>query len=126
MLVSRDYINTTEVVDFPIESRFLKLPVNNFLKIKGVTPIPPQTALINAINDPLHRFVVACLSRRTGKTYISNHLAFLKAMEPKSKILIVSPNYSLTNISWNEQIALLKEYGIEIVSKNKAIREIHL
>ena len=126
MEISRDYLNYTEISDFPIETRFLKLPVENFLAIKNVVPIAPQIALINGLNDPKHRFIVACLSRRTGKTFISNTLAFLKAMEPKAKILIVSPNFSLTNISWNEQIAMLKEYEIEIESKNKALREIHL
>lgn len=126
MKVSRSYVNVNTLVTFPVEERFLKLPIENFLAIKGVVPIPPQLALINAINSPRHRFIVACLSRRTGKTYIANHLAFLKALEPKAKVLIVSPNFSLTNISWNEQITLLKEYNIEITSKNKAIREIHL
>jgi len=124
--VSRDYINTKEIVEFPVETRFLKLPIQNFLAIKKVVPIEPQIALINALNDPRHRFIVACLSRRTGKTYASNTLAFLKAMEPKSKMLIVSPNFSLTNISWNEQVSMLKDYEIEIESRNKAIREIHL
>jgi hypothetical protein len=126
MEVSRDYINSTELEIFPVESRFLKLPIENFLALKEVVPIAPQIALINSLNDPRHRFIVACLSRRTGKTFISNTLAFLKAMEPKSKILIVSPNFSLTNISWNEQVQMLKDYEIEIASKNKAIREIHL
>lgn len=126
MEVSRAYLNYSEILEFPVQDRFLKIPVQNFLDLKGIEPISPQIALINAANDPRHRFIVACLSRRTGKTYISNHLAFLKALEPNSCILIVSPNYSLTNISWNEQVALLKEYGIEIVSKNKTDREIHL
>jgi hypothetical protein len=126
MQVSRDYINFETLDEYPVEERFLKLPVGNFLALREVVPIAPQIALINAINNPQHRFVVACLSRRTGKTYISNTLAFLKALEPKAKILIVSPNFSLTNISWNEQVLMLKDFEIEIESKNKAIREIHL
>jgi len=126
MEISRPYLNCENIIDFPVAERFLKLPVENFLELKGIEPIAPQIGLINAINDPIHRFVVACLSRRTGKTFISNTLAFLKAMEPKSKVLIVSPNFSLTNISWNEQITMLKDHNIEIESKNKALREIHL
>jgi phage terminase large subunit len=123
---SRDYLVTTELLDFPISERFLKLPVERFLEVSGIVPIEPQVALINALNDPRHRFIVACLSRRTGKTFIANTVAFLKAMEPGTNVLIVSPNFSLTNISWNEQLKMLTEHNIEIVSKNKTEKEIHL
>lgn len=126
MLVSRPEIVTDRIVDFPVATRFLKLPIQNFLSIQGIEPLPPQYAMINAINDPKYRFIVGCLSRRTGKTFIANTIAFLKAMEPGTSILIVSPNYSLTNISWNEQVKLLNHHGIEIKSKNKTDREIHL
>lgn len=125
MLVSRD-IKADGLQEFSVDERFLKLPVENFLDLKGVEPIAPQWALINAINDPSVRYVCGCLSRRTGKTFIANHVAFLKAMEPETQVLIVSPNYSLTGISWNEQISILSEYGIEIKSKNKTDKEIHL
>jgi phage terminase large subunit len=126
MQVSRDYIETGHIVDFPVTDRFLKLPIENFLEVEGIDPIAPQIAMINAINDPRHRQVIGCLSRRTGKTYISNVIAFLKAMEPGSTVLIVSPNYSLTGISWREQEAVLKRHGIEVKSKNKTDKEIHL
>jgi hypothetical protein len=126
MRVSGDFIKTDGIQEYPIEDRFLKLPIENFLALKGVEPIAPQWALINAINNPNIRQVCGCLSRRTGKTFIANHVAFLKAMEPNTKVLIVSPNYSLSNISWNEQEAILAEYGIEIKSKNKTDKEIHL
>lgn len=119
-------INIDELIPYPVEDRFLKLPVDRFLKLKGIEPIAPQIAILNAINDPNIRYVVGCLSRRTGKTYIANMIAFLKAMEPGAQVLIVSPNYSLTGISWNEQIGLLSEYGIEIKSKNKTDKEMHL
>lgn len=104
----------------------MKLPIQNFLAVEEIEAMAPQIALINAVNDPIYRQVVACLSRRTGKTYISNTIAFLKAMEPSTAILIVSPNYSLTNISWNLQIQKLESHGIEIKSRNKTDREIHL
>lgn len=126
MLVSRPYINSETVLDFPVSERFLKLPIQGFLAVEGIDPIAPQIAIINAINDPRHRQIVGCLSRRTGKTYISNSIAFLKAMEPGCNVLIVSPNYSLTNISWNLQIQTLERHGIEIKSRNKTDREIHL
>lgn len=126
MLVSRSELLYDKVIDFPVQDRFLKLPVQNFLQIEDIEPLAPQIAMLNAVNDPQYTQVVACLSRRTGKTYISNTIAFLKAMEPGSNILIVSPNYSLTNISWNLQVQQLERHGIEIKSKNKTDREIHL
>ena len=126
MLVSRNDLVHDKIVEFPVADRFLKLPIQGFLSIENITPLAPQTAMINAINDPRYRQIVGCLSRRTGKTYISNSIAFLKAMEPGTAVLIVSPNYSLTNISWNLQIATLGRHGVEIKSKNKTDREIWL
>lgn len=126
MLVSREGIVTDRLVEFPVSERFLKLPFAAFLELEGIEPQPSQIAMINAIEDPRYRQVVGCLSRRTGKTFIANSLAFVKAMEPNSCILIVSPNFSLTNISWNEQVRLLTKHGIELASKNKTEREIKL
>lgn len=126
MQVSRPYLNYTELVEYSVEERFLKLPVEGFLEVSGIVPISPQIALINALNDPRHRFIVACLSRRTGKTFIANTVAFLKALEPNTNVLIVSPNFSLTNISWNEQTQMLDLHKVEIASKNKTEKEIHL
>jgi len=126
MLVSREGIVTDKLVEFTVSERFLKLPFSAFLELEGIEPQPSQIAMINAIEDPRYRQVVGCLSRRTGKTFIANSLAFVKAMEPNSCILIVSPNFSLTNISWNEQVRLLTKHGIELASKNKTEREIKL
>lgn len=126
MKVSRPDLAYDSMIPFPLDKRFLKLPFENFLSLDGIEPIAPQIAMINAINDPQYRHIVACLSRRTGKTYISNSIAFVKALEPGTKVLIVSPNFSLTNISWNLQSEMLKKHGIEIESKNKTEREIHL
>lgn len=126
MQVSRPELVYDRIVDFPIEDRFLKIPIENFLELEGITPIAPQLGMLNAINDSRYRFIVGCLSRRTGKTFISNSVAFLKAMEPNSNILIVSPNYSLTGISWREQERLLAKHGIELKSKNKTEKEMLL
>ena len=68
MQVSREYIETNELVNFE-KDRFILLDVEAYLGLLGVVPIAPQIALINALNDPKHRFVVAALSRRTGKNY---------------------------------------------------------
>lgn len=119
-------IETQHILEYPVEDRFLKLPVEGFLKVQDIVPIEPQCAMINYVNGPDYRFIVACLSRRTGKTFIANTLAFLKAMEPGTKVLVVSPNFSLTNISWNEQVKVLKEHEIEVESKSKTSREIWL
>lgn len=126
MLVSRDYLRYDTLIEFPVEERFLKIPIENLLEIEGITPLPSQIALINAIQDPRHKQVIGCLSRRTGKTYIANTIAFLKAMEPNQNILIISPNYSLTGISWRLQIEQLERHRIEIKSRNKTDREILL
>lgn len=126
MIVSRPSLRYDEIVPFPVDIRFLKLPIQRFLELEEIDPLSPQIAMINAVNDPAYKQIVGCLSRRTGKTFIANAMAFLKAMEPGSNVLIVSPNYSLTNISWNEQVRLLTKHGIEIKSKNKTDREIHL
>lgn len=126
MMVSRDYLVYDQLEEFPLETRFLKLPVKKFFDLQNIIPIPPQNALINAINDPRHRFVVGCLSRRTGKTFSANHIAFLKAMEPGTQVLIISPNYSLSNISWMEQTRLLKEHNIDTLKMNAKDKEIHL
>jgi hypothetical protein len=126
MQVSREYIKTDVLMNFEQSKRFLKLPVDKFFENEGVDLIPPQLALINAINDPAHRFVVGCLSRRTGKTFSANHIAFLKALEPGTQILIISPNYSLSNISWTEQQKLIKKHGIGVEKMNAKDKEIVL
>lgn len=126
MLVSRENLNYEKLVDFPVSERFLKLPIRNFLELEGIEPIAPQIAMLNAINDPLYRQIIGCLSRRTGKTFISNAVAFLKALEPGTCVLIVSPNYSLTSISWNEQLKLFNKHGVELKTKNKTDRVMEL
>lgn len=126
MQVSRLTLAFDRLVEFAVEDRFLKLPIEAFLEIEGIAPIAPQLAMLNAVNDPQYRFIVGCLSRRTGKTFISNTIAFLKAMEPNTSILIVSPNYSLTGISWREQERMLAKHGIELKSKNKTEKEMLL
>ena len=61
MKVSRD-VETKFIVDIPIEERFFKLPVENFLNVINVTPTEPQIAIINAINDlDLHALLLVFL-----------------------------------------------------------------
>lgn len=122
--ISRDDVPSDEIIDFPVSERFIKLPIENYLKLlkddKGnsITPISPQVALINAINNPKYRYVVAALSRRTGKTFISNVIAQLVAYMPGANILIMAPNYSLSTISWELQRQLLNKFEIELTRSN--------
>jgi hypothetical protein len=125
MEVSRNYIDKDKIIDFG-DKRFLKLPIENYLSLRNFEPIPPQIALINAINDPRHRFVVAALSRRTGKTEISNIIAQLVILVPGTNVLIMSPNYQLSSISWDKQRQLLKEFDIEVIRDNAKDKIIEL
>jgi hypothetical protein len=119
LIVSRPDVEADHIQHFPVEDRFLKLPVENYLDLLGIEPIRPQTALINAINNPKYRFVTACLSRRTGKTYIANILAQLVALVPGCNILLMSPNYSLTTISWELQRSLINKFDLEVEKNNQ-------
>ena len=123
--ISRD-IEKYEVVDYPVEERFFKLPVQNFIEMNGIVPRPAQIPVINALNDPRYRFVVAPLARRSGKSFISYELAFLKALEPETTILVMAPSYSLASIGWNHIKKLITGYGIETDKLNQKDYEIHL
>jgi len=117
--ISRPDVESTFLQEFPVEDRFLKLPVGPYLDLLGIEPIAPQMALINAINNPKYRFVTACLSRRTGKTYIANILAQLVSLVPGCNILLMSPNYSLTVISWELQRQLINKFDLEVTKNNQ-------
>lgn len=126
MRVSRSYINTDALENFPIRDRFFALEVEKLLSEEGITPNSPQIAIINAINDPRHRFVTACVSRRVGKSFIAYNLGFLKLLEPNTKVLVVAPNYSLANIGWGQIKGLVKKYGLETTKENAKDKELEL
>jgi hypothetical protein len=119
LTVSRPDVETDFLQEFPVDERFIKLPVKNYMDLLGIEAIRPQIALINAINNPKYRFVTACLSRRTGKTYIGNILAQLIALVPGCNILLMSPNYSLTTISWELQRQLIAKFDLEVTKNNQ-------
>ena len=123
--VSRDDVEKYEIVSFPVEERFFKLPVEGFLDVEGLFPRPAQIPVINALNDPKYRFVVAPLARRSGKSFISFNLAFLKVLEPNSKVLLVAPSYSLANIGWSQLIELTDRYAVDTTKQNSKDKEIH-
>lgn len=126
MLLSRDYISRTEITNYPVGERFFKLPVENMMATEGIELNEPQLAIVNALNDPNLRFVVGCVSRRVGKSFIAYTLGFLKALEPNVKVLIVCPNYSLANIGWTHIKGLIKKYGLTTEKENAKDREIEL
>lgn len=116
--VLSDYI----IEDLP--NRFLKISPSRYLESIEVDPLPSQIAIINAVNK--YRFVCAAISRRQGKTYIANIIGQCVALLPGSNILIMSPNYSLSTISWDLQRALIKHHQIEVEKDNAKDRVIVL
>jgi hypothetical protein len=124
--ISRRDIIDDHILDLQSETRFLKLPVDPYLELLGVTPLPSQKAIINAINNPKYRFVCAAVSRRQGKTYIANIIGQLVSLVPGSNILIMSPNYSLSQISFDLQRNLIKHFELEVKRDNAKDKVIEL
>src|SRR5210317_1613411 len=124
--ISRRDIVSDEILDLQSETRFLKLPVDPYLELLGVQPLPSQKAIINAINNPKYRFVCAAVSRRQGKTYIANIIGQLVSLVPGSNILIMSPNYSLSQISFDLQRQLIKHFELEVKRDNAKDKVIEL
>jgi len=124
--VSRADIPSEELLDLQSETRFLKLPVTQYLDLLGVSPLPSQVAIINAINNYKYRFVCAAVSRRQGKTYIANIIGQLVSLVPNSNILIMSPNYSLSQISFDLQRQLIKHFDLEVAKDNAKDKVIEL
>ena len=113
-------------MDIPSEDRFVKLPIEGYLDLLGIKPNTSQTAIINAINNPKYRFVCAAVSRRQGKTYISNIIGQLVCLVPESHVLLMSPNYSLSQISFDLQRNLIKHFDLEVVRDNAKDKVIEL
>tara|TARA_S200002703_G_scaffold61870_1_gene53752 strand:- start:998 stop:2302 length:1305 start_codon:yes stop_codon:yes gene_type:complete len=124
--ISRADVSSGEILDLQSETRFLKLPTDPYLNLLGVTPLPSQVAIINAINNPKYRFVCAAVSRRQGKTYIANIIGQLVSLVPNSNILIMSPNYSLSQISFDLQRNLIKHFDLEVAKDNAKDKVIEL
>lgn len=116
--ISRKDIVSDYLSDYSKEDKFLKLPVEPYMDLLGIEPLPSQKAIINAINNPKYRFVCAAISRRQGKTYIANIIGQLVSLVPSSNILIMSPNYALSQISFDLQRTLIKHFDLEVVRDN--------
>lgn len=126
LTISRQDIVGEYLQDFSEQDRYLKLPVNGYMDLLGIQPNSSQSAIINAINNPKYRFVCAAVSRRQGKTYIANIIGQLVSLVPGSHILLMSPNYSLSQISFDLQRNLIKHFGLEVVKDNAKDKVIEL
>lgn len=122
MELSRKDIVTNKI----LAGTFLKVPIESYLELLGISPIPSQISIINSINNSKYRFIVGALSRRQGKTYIGNIIAQCVALVPNSHVLIVSPNYNLSNISFDLQRNLIKHFELEVARDNAKDRVIEL
>jgi len=124
--ISRDDISSVEITEFPIENRFIKLPIKKYVDLLGIELNGPQIAIVNALNNPKYRFVVAAVSRRVGKTTIANIIGQLITLVPNSHVLIMSPNYALSSISFEEQRKLIKHFKLEVERDNAKDRILEL
>jgi len=124
--ISRSDVVGTELMEYSSEDRFIKLPVKPYLDLLGIDPIGSQISVINAINNPKYRFICGALSRRQGKTYIANIIGQLTVLVPGSHVLLMSPNYSLSQISFDLQRNLIKHFDLEVIRDNAKDRLIEL
>lgn len=116
--ISRADIVSDYFLDYPADTKFLKLPIEPYLNLLNITALPSQVAIINGVNSPKYRFICAAVSRRQGKTYIANVIGQLVSLVPGSNILIMSPNYSLSQISFDLQRNLIKHFDLEVTKDN--------
>ena len=124
--ISRTDILGDYLMDLSPENRFIKLPIMEYLELLGIEPNSSQKAIINAVNNPKYRFVCAAISRRQGKTYISNIIGQLVCLVPNSHVLLMSPNYSLSQISFDLQRNLIKHFDLEVLRDNAKDKVIEL
>lgn len=111
-------------IQLPIEPYLKLLRVNNSTAWDGLNQ--PQIALINGVNSPHYRFITCAYSRRLGKTFVSNILGQLIFLIPNKHVLIMSPNYNLSNISFELQRTFIKNFDLEVVKDNTKDRVIEL
>ena len=126
MEISRADVYSDVLTEYNDSERFIKLPIMNYLSLIDIDPVPPQIAVINAIQNPKYRFIVGVLARRTGKSFISNVIGHLVTLIPGANILVIAPNYSLSSISWDLQRKLLATFDVETERANAKDKIIEL
>ena len=126
--ISRPDVESHRITPFSTSERYIKLDIQVYMELLGIweTVNRPQMALINAVNNPKYRFICAALARRLGKTYIANVVGQLVDLVPFSNVLIISPNYNLSSISFELQRKLIKHFDLEITRDNLKDRIIEL
>lgn len=122
--ISRADVTADRILSVP--NPFIRVPIDQYMQTIGVEPLPSQIAIINAVNK--YRFVTAAISRRQGKTYIANIIGQCITLFPGSNVLIMSPNYQLSSISWDLQHQLMKIHGLdkEVVKDNAKDRVVEM
>ena len=123
--ISRADVVSDHIMMFD-DRRFIKLPIDGYMNLLGITPNSSQHGIINAINNPKYRFVCAAVSRRQGKTYIANIIGQLTTLVPGANVLLMSPNYSLSQISFDLQRQLIKHFDLEVLRDNAKDKVIEL
>ena len=123
--ISRADVVSDHLMKFD-DRRFIKLPIDGYMNLLGITPNSSQHGIINAINNPKYRFVCAAVSRRQGKTYIANIIGQLTTLVPGANVLLMSPNYSLSQISFDLQRQLIKHFDLEVLRDNAKDKVIEL
>lgn len=128
LTISRPDIELEYIQEQDPKTRFIKLPIDNYLKLLNLydTINRPQIALINAANSSKYRFICCALARRLGKTYIANIIGQLVTLVPNSNVLIMSPNYNLSSISFELQRKLIRHFDLEVQRDNVKDRVIEL
>lgn len=132
--ISRTDIPADWIEERPVNNRFIKLPIVPYLKLLDnfmdsniyENLNRPQIALINAANNPKYRFICAALARRLGKTFISNIIGQLVSLVPNCHVLIISPNYNLSSISFELQRKLIGHFELEVTRDNLKDKVIEL
>ena len=124
--ISRKDVESDYLMNYDSTDRFIKLPIQGYMDLLGIQPNSSQRAIINAINNPKYRFVCAAIARRQGKTYISNIIGQLVCLVPDSHVLLMSPNYSLSQISFDLQRNLIKHFDLEVLRDNAKDKVIEL
>lgn len=124
--ISRPDVVGTHFQEYPVQKRFIKLPIEKYLTLIDFKANNPQKAIINALNNPNYRFITAAISRRLGKTEIANIVGHLVTLMPGCNVLIMSPNYSLSQISFERQEHYLQKTGVEVARSNMKDRIIEL
>ena len=69
---------------------------------------------------------MCCSFTKTRKNLYSNIIGQLVCLVPNSHVLLMSPNYSLSQISFDLQRNLIKHFDLEVIRDNAKDKVIEL